>query len=448
MRIFRRKWRVRGKKEGKPATRESRNYYGEYKDGSGRTRRVRLCADKSVSERMLAKISSDAALEAVGVRNPFRKQEKMPLSEHLADFARHLKAQGRTAKHIKHTMGMCQCIVQDLKFQHISDLSASRTENFLARLHGKGLSASTINHYIVAIKSFAAWLVRDERTASNPLVGLRRLNPNTDKRRIRRALTDGEKKVLIEASEKGPVFKGLSGPHRALCYKVALTTGLRAAELRSLTWASFDLDSLTPTVVVEAAYSKHRRRDTLPLKESVAAELRKWKKEQSHVERVFPLPVNTVEMLRQDFDTANIPYRDEAGRVADFHALRHTFITDLVRAGAHPKVAQTLARHSSITLTMDAYCHFEAKKQRGVVEALPDLTKEAAKSEPQPPNFVPYFVRILGQEPAEPGTSRQEQRSGAKTTNGSGTLYFAGFCNASQELTPKIKRLEGEDSNL
>jgi integrase len=41
--------------------------------------------------------------------------------------------------------------------------------------------------------------------------------------------------------------------------------------------------------------------------------------------------------------------------VADFHALRHTFITELVRAGVAPKGAKKLARHSTITLTMDCY---------------------------------------------------------------------------------------------
>ncbi|MFH5804676.1 hypothetical protein [Alienimonas sp. DA493] len=37
-------------------------------------------------------------------------------------------------------------------------------------------------------------------------------------------------------------------------------------------------------------------------------------------------------------------YRDAAGRVLDFHALRHTFVTNLARSGVHPKHAQALAR--------------------------------------------------------------------------------------------------------
>jgi hypothetical protein len=35
--------------------------------------------------------------------------------------------------------------------------------------------------------------------------------------------------------------------------------------------------------------------------------------------------------------------------VADLHALRHTFITELVKAGVAPKDAKELARHSTIT---------------------------------------------------------------------------------------------------
>ena len=45
------------------------------------------------------------------------------------------------------------------------------------------------------------------------------------------------------------------------------------------------------------------------------------------------------------------------GRVVDFPSLRHGFITYLVTANVPPKVAQMLARHSTISLTMDRYTH-------------------------------------------------------------------------------------------
>ena len=50
-------------------------------------------------------------------------------------------------------------------------------------------------------------------------------------------------------------------------------------------------------------------------------------------------------MLRRDLEAAGIPYRTAEG-IADFHALRHTYASRLVRHGVSVKVAQDLARHS------------------------------------------------------------------------------------------------------
>jgi integrase len=48
---------------------------------------------------------------------------------------------------------------------------------------------------------------------------------------------------------------------------------------------------------------------------------------------------------------------DSLGQVVDFHALRHSFVSYLVTGNCPPKVAQILARHSTISLTMDRYTH-------------------------------------------------------------------------------------------
>jgi hypothetical protein len=50
------------------------------------------------------------------------------------------------------------------------------------------------------------------------------------------------------------------------------------------------------------------------------------------------------EMLESDF----LCYCNHEGLFADFHNMRHLFITNLERAGILPKMAQVLARHSDI----------------------------------------------------------------------------------------------------
>jgi hypothetical protein len=66
------------------------------------------------------------------------------------------------------------------------------------------------------------------------------------------------------------------------------------------------------------------------------------------------------DVLRVDLAAAGVPYTvqgPDGPLYADFHSLRHTFITMLERSGASPKAAQALARHSDIRLTMNRYTH-------------------------------------------------------------------------------------------
>ncbi len=58
-----------------------------------------------------------------------------------------------------------------------------------------------------------------------------------------------------------------------------------------------------------------------------------------------------------------------AGLVADFHALRHTFITRLARSGVSPQMAQSLVRHSDINLTMSRYTHVGLHDQAALEES-------------------------------------------------------------------------------
>jgi integrase len=96
-----------------------------------------------------------------------------------------------------------------------------------------------------------------------------------------------------------------------------------------------------PSVTVLAAYSKHKRDDVLPLRPDVAGLFAQWqtKRNEPINAKIFPNldKIKTEEMLRKDFEIAGIDYIDEAGKVADFHSLRHTFISNLSQGGYRQK---------------------------------------------------------------------------------------------------------------
>ena len=76
-------------------------------------------------------------------------------------------------------------------------------------------------------------------------------------------------------------------------------------------------------------------------------------------------------MVRKDLDAAGLPYRDEGGRVLDFHSLRSTFATNPARAGVNPAKAQELVRHSDVNLTMRLYKKLELSDLAEAAEQLP-----------------------------------------------------------------------------
>ena len=77
----------------------------------------------------------------------------------------------------------------------------------------------------------------------------------------------------------------------------------------------------------------------------------------------------SAEMLRVDLAKTKIPEETEEG-VVDFHALRVTYITNMARSGVHPKVAQLLARHSTMELTMKVYTKLNPTDVSGAVDAI------------------------------------------------------------------------------
>ena len=393
---------------GKKTKTKSRKWWGQYKDANGIVRRRSRSIDRMAAQAMLNEIVVRVEREKAGLVDPTEDQRKRPLSEHLAEFEKHLGNKGSTEKYVAESMRMLKAIVKDRKWNVIADISASGVTDFLCGLRRKDRSAQTCNNYLTIAKHFVHWLVRDRRTPFNPLMHLSRMNVRTDRRHDRRALSQDEFRRLLQAAENGKWIEEVSGPDRAMIYTLAAWTGFRRGEIGSLTKRSFSFDSNPATVTVEACYSKRRREDTQVLHPDVAKRIQAWietKKRLGPGTILFPISnrvpggVNrrTSKMIERDLMAARDKWLDEAKTeedlkerlesdflcycnhddlYADFHSLRHFFITNLERAGVTPKMAQTLARHSDIRLTLGIYTHVELHDQTAAIESLPGLKEE------------------------------------------------------------------------
>jgi integrase len=166
---------------------------------------------------------------------------------------------------------------------------------------------------------------------------------------------------------------GWPDPERATAYRLALATGFRVAELGSLTPGSFALDQTPPVVVCEGGYTKNGRKAEQPIPDALADALRPWLASRPIGCRVFALPRRTADMIRAALAAAGIAYETSAG-VVDFHALRGAYILNPVSGGASVKTCQTLARHSTPSLTIGVYAKASLRDISGAVAGLPRLT--------------------------------------------------------------------------
>ena len=389
-------------KDKKGRTRTTRKWYVEFRDHLERPRRVSGFTDRKATEALGRNIqrlawckANSETLDPVltkwveglspylrrklaefGILDAGKVAALRPLAEHLdgapeaPGWRQHLAAKGNTPQHVSTSCSRAMKIIKGCRFAFWSDISASRAMALLDGLRADrtddkgcvkvGIGPVAFNHYLGAFKSFCKWMVRDGRASENPVVHLTGLNAKVDLRRQRRALSLEQLRKLLGATREGPERFGMSGAARALLYRLAVETGLRRGELASLTRESFDLNGECPTVRVAAAYSKHRREDVLPLRTDTAADLRDFLARKLPDASAFAMPTSrhkSAAMFKADLEVAGLRYIDAAGRYADFHSLRHTCGSLLAASGVHPKVAQSIMRHSTIDLTMSRYTH-------------------------------------------------------------------------------------------
>jgi integrase/recombinase XerC len=294
----------------------------------------------------------------------------------------------------------------------------------------KGAGPETINHYIRAVSGFCRWLVRVKRIGSNPLESLCLVNAAVDVRRARRELTADELRRLFNAARRSArTFRGLAGTDRYMLYLVAAGTGFRASALANLTPADFDLDA--PIVTLPARFNKSRRLKVQPLPADVAGALRDYLKVKPANSPIWAgtwaSDSRGAEMIRMDLGAAGIQYTTEGPdgpEYADFHSLRHSYLTLGGRAGIDLRTLQELAGHSKPELTA-RYSHRRLYDLAGAVDKLPNLVPTAGPDTNTQEAEIP--LRMTGTEgPKSAVPDAVTGGAGRHQTAPSGTLRIVG----------------------
>ena len=362
------------------------SYQIAYFDHTGKriTRSART-SDLAAAKRIAAKLEADVALRRERVIDAgleaISEQAQRLIDDHLADFGAKMAAGGRKAGYIKTTIGYVRSIATASGWSTAADISADAVNRYAGGLREAGQAARTIQAHLTAAKSFARWLANNQKLPRDPLASVTKPDPKGDRRLERRMLLPDEWPWLKAATRNGPVRSDTGGPARAILYALAIQSGLRLNELRSLTRQRLFLDEADPFVTCKAAQTKNAKDARQFIRPDLADELRLHVAATAPQAAIFTIGRRSVpaDMLRQDLQAARRDWLEAAkhdpdeyqrreqsdfllvtnhdGECLDFHSLRHTCGAWLALAGANAKAIQRVMRHSSIELTMGRYGH-------------------------------------------------------------------------------------------
>lgn len=398
MRIYKPKF----KRPGTGVEYQSPKWYVQFYVGSKLFRRSLGTADKRVAEEKAAALRKREERRAAGMLDPAEEHRDRELDVHLDEFESMLRSRGVSEPHRVDRMACLREFVAHAGATRLPDLDEVKATAWLRARKDGGLSARSVNRRYQALRQFARWCLASRRLSWDPFASLRPLNERVDRRHVRRALSPDELARLLDAARRRPleekraerVLKGVTpreqakllvlGNARALAYALAAGTGLRRGELKRLRWGDLDLDKRV--VFVPAASAKAKRDQSVPLRTDLADALVGYRPAAAAVGdvvfpgRLFP----TLRTFKRDCVAAGLGTKtrregaatgqerydlaDESGRALDFHCLRVTFVSNLVAAGVHPRVAQALARHAKVETTMAVYADLTALDLRGAVE--------------------------------------------------------------------------------
>jgi integrase len=210
-------------------------------------------------------------------------------------------------------------------------------------------------------------------------------NPATDVKPPRPARVE---MLTFDVMEMKRLLSEAEGTRLFALTMVGLTTGLRRGELLGLSWRDLDFERGRLTVnrtleetggglVLKAPKTRQSVR-RVPLPQVALEALRRHELQQKE-ERlaagsdysddglVFPDPLGRLQKPRNFTKAFGELVKRSGVRHITVHGLRHTHITELLRAGVHPKVVSERAGHSSVAFTLQRYAH-----------ALPDMQQDAA----------------------------------------------------------------------
>jgi len=265
----------------------------------------------------------------------------------LNQFAQHLTLERnlspRTIDAYLRDLRQFQVFLQEVGERDLQQLDLLLLRRYLAQLHGR-CGRTSIGRKLSSLRTFFRYLVREGELRVSPLDGL--ATPRRGQY-LPQVLSAEQVGQLVERPLPGKyelVLRDLA------IFELIYSCGLRVGEVAGLDVVSIDLDAASVRVL-----GKGGKERLLPVGRPACRALQRYLAERPELQANDPLFVNqrggrlTVRSIQRNLKQRLL----QLGLPTDVtpHALRHSFATHLLDAGADLRAIQELLGHASLSTT-------------------------------------------------------------------------------------------------
>jgi len=244
----------------------------------------------------------------------------------------------------------------------VGNIKPADLENYQAKRKLQGIADGTIDHEIGKAKTMVFKAFDNNMVSGDTLRAFKKI-----KKLVKR---NADARTRVLSSEEFERLLQYSPPHLKAILSTAYYTGMRRGEILGLTWDKIDLKKRL--IHLNASDTKDREARTIPICEKLYEVLRTIPRaiHDPHVFLFKGRPVKDIRTaLRKACKQAGIEYGRFAKSGFVFHDLRHTFNTNMRKAGVPESVIMKITGHSTREM-FDRYNTIDQEDTRKAVGRL------------------------------------------------------------------------------
>ena len=278
--------------------------------------------------------------------------DKQLLSNFLAQLTIEKRASQYTVKSYKRDLNCLSTYCESKSISLWTDLKQTDIRSYMASRHRQGLSSTSLQRELSAIRSFFNFLLKNQLTDNNPGQYIKAPKKT---RKLPKTLDVDQIKSLLEAGTNSTIeIRDLA------MFELFYSSGIRLSELAQLNLT--DIDLTDKTLMVRSGKGGKSR--MLPIGSKAVAAINTWLehriKSVTSTETALFISTRGTRLGQRSIELRLKQWCKKKGIAEHIHPhmLRHSFATHLLESSQDLRAVQELLGHSNISTTQ-IYTHLD-----------------------------------------------------------------------------------------